>query len=174
AQENGVGQLENFIENDEAPALKEELNEMQTEIQEQKSEEQDFNEVMKELAQEGELTEKQLDKLQSQQMSVFDTLKMGIQEGALSASNFSQALKEASGGLSDLMSGAGSLMSGGGSLMSGAGSGLEGIMNSDGASDMLSSLGQASETLAEGKKSAMQAASKAESEASDAASKASS
>lgn len=167
AQENGVKELENFIENKEAPALERELNEVQQEIQEQKSEEKDFNEVMADLAQEGKLTEEQLDKLMADEYSFVTLIKQSISDGSISARNLSQ-------GFSSLLSGTGSIMSGAGSAASGLGQGLGGLADSEGAGDMLSSIGRATENLSEGKKAAMEKASAAKSKASDSASKANS
>ena len=167
AEESGIQELERFIENKEAPTLERELNEVKKEIDKEKGEEKDFNEVMTNLAQEGELTEEQLDKLIAEEQSWAGIMKQSISDGSISARNLSQ-------GLSSLASGTGSMMSGAGSAASGLGQGLGGLAESEGASDMLSSIGRATENLAEGKKAAMEKAEAAKSKAGDSASKTSS
>ncbi|MFB6241579.1 MAG: hypothetical protein ABEJ36_02135 [Candidatus Nanosalina sp.] len=92
ASQNDVTNLERFLEEEEAPNLKKELNELSQEINEEKEEEDEFLDVMQKLAEEGELTEDQIDKLIAEQQTWSAVMKQSITNGTLSAKKFADAI----------------------------------------------------------------------------------
>lgn len=92
AQKNDVGQLEKFLEKEEAPNLERELEELSNELNEEKEDEEEFLEVMQKLAEEGELAEHQIDKLIAEQQTWSAVIKHSLTHGTLSAKKFADAI----------------------------------------------------------------------------------
>lgn len=92
AEKNGVSQLERFLEEEEAPNLKRELEELSKEFNQEKEDEDEFFEVMQKLAEEGELAEQQIDKLIAEHQTWSAVIKHSLTHGTLSAKKFADAI----------------------------------------------------------------------------------
>lgn len=92
AKENDVSQLERFLEEEEAPNLKRELEELSQEFNEEKEDEEEFFEVMQKLAGEGQLAEHQIDKLIAEHQTWSAVIKHSLTHGTLSAKKFADAI----------------------------------------------------------------------------------
>lgn len=92
ANKNDVSQLEKFLEEEEAPNLRKELDQLSGEINEEKEDEEEFMDVMQKLAEEGNLTEHQIDKLIAEHQTWSAVVKHSLTHGTLSAKKFADAI----------------------------------------------------------------------------------
>jgi ribosomal protein L16/L10AE len=92
AEHHHVSEMQSFVQEEGAPDLQNEIRELQREIRRQTGNEDQFLKTMAKLAEEGQLTEQQIDHLITQQQEWSTVMKQVLKDGSVGVKKIGEAL----------------------------------------------------------------------------------